>query len=279
MPNPSKNKAPTKPAGSNGATKPNGQPPKISATVDGGLAGANRKERKEEARRQREVLMRKRGRRRTTRFALVGGAAIVVLAAVLFFTLRGNGSSTSSSPPASTFDQANLPGLMTGQATSQWTANATELPARVTDLGLPALTASEQLAFHIHQNVQIFIDGKPVQIPAYIGIDTIDQKISVIHTHGTDGVAHVESPVQRVFTLRDFFGVWGLNFTPTSIGGFENGDGKSLQVYLNGALYPGDPTTLPLKNHEVIVVTYGTPQELPNPIPSTFNWAGSSAGG
>jgi hypothetical protein len=166
---------------------------------------------------------------------------------------------------------------MTGQATTQWTANTADLSARVDDLGLPALTASEQLAFHIHQELQIFIDGHQVQIPSEIGIDTASQKISVIHVHSTDGVVHVESPVVRVFTLRDFFGVWGLNFTPTAIGGYENVGGKSLQVYLNGKLYPGNPTKLPLKNHEIIVVTYGTPQELPS-IPSTFDWAASSAG-
>jgi len=34
-----------------------------------------------------------------------------------------------------------------------------------------------------------------------------------------------------------------------------------------------------MTNHEIIVVTFGTPQELPTPIPSTFDFASSTAGG
>jgi hypothetical protein len=281
MANPPKSKTPTKPARPDGSSKPNGQPPRISATVDGGVSGANRKERKDEARRQREALLRKQERRKFYRLGAVGVAAVLVLVLVLVFTLF------KKTPVASgkSFDQANLPGLITSQDVASWsrTPNTQDLAARIKDLGLPALTASEQLAFHIHQELEIFIDGVQVDIPALIGIDEADSRISMIHVHQTSGlpddVIHVESPVQRTFTLGDFFGVWGMNFTPTAIGGFQNLGGKTLQAYVNGTLFNGNITKIPLLNHEVIVVTYGTPAQLPNPIPTTFDWATSTAGG
>jgi len=265
---------PTK--GGTAQAPPKAAPPKISATVKGGVAGANRKERKEEARRQREALQRKIARRRYYRMGTMVAAAVVVLALVLAFTVFKGKSSPAAS--GTSYDQSKLPGLMTTTATSQWVANQADLGARVNMMGLPPLAASESLQYHIHQELQIFVDGKQVAIPAFIGIDQASSQIAIIHVHAEDGVIHVESPIKRVYTLGHFFGVWGLNFTPTSIGGYQNGGGKTLQVFLNGKPYPGNPTKLPLKEHEIIVVAFGTSSELPNPIPHTFDWANSSAG-
>jgi hypothetical protein len=278
MANTPKSKAPAKPVGPGGATKQDGAMPRISATVDAGVAGANRKERKEEARRQREALIRKQERRRYYRIGAVAVAAVLALVLVLVLVVF------KKSPPPVAFDQSKLPGLITSQDIDSWQSdpNVNNLAARITDLGLPPLTATEQLAFHIHQELQIFIDGQQVNLPASIGIDTADKRISIIHVHQSsppDNVIHVESPEQRTFTLGDFFGVWGMNFTPTSIGGFSNVGGKTLKVFVDGQPYGGNPTKVPLNNHAVIVVTFGTPQELPSPIPGTFDWASSTAGG
>jgi len=35
-------------------------------------------------------------------------------------------------------------------------------------------------------------------------------------------------------------------------------------------MFQGDPRTIELKDHEEIVVTFGTSEELPNPIPSSY---------
>jgi hypothetical protein len=257
-------------------SKPVAEPPRISATKDGGVSGANRRERKEEARRQREALLRKQARRRVLRIAGMVTAAVVALAVVLVLW-----HPWSKAPPK-VINQAELPGLMTGTDTSSWTANTDQLGARLQELGLPELGA-EQLAYHIHQNLNLFIDGNQVQIPANIGIAGASE-LAVIHVHpdsagGSDNVIHIESPEQKLFTLGDFFGVWGLKFTATSIGGYTNGGGKTVQVYVDGQRYEGNPTQLPLANHEVLTVAFGTQQELPKPIPSTFDWTNSSAGG
>ena len=241
--------------------------PKVSAALEGGVEGANRRERKEEARRQREALMRRIQRRKMLKvWGLAGGAAAVVLALVLFLVLKPGGSNGSGPTwPAS------LPGQITSTDTGQWSANTQDLGARVSALHLPTLGAETTL-FHIHQHIDLFVDGNAVTVPAFIGIDQANRQFAVIHVHQADGIIHVESAVQRDYRLGDFFGVWGLRFTPTCIGGFCNGSGKSLRVYVNGTLVQGDPRDVVLKAHQEIVVTFGTAAQLPNPIPSSFTF-------
>ncbi len=152
-----------------------------------------------------------------------------------------------------------------------WPAELDYLRERLQAIGLPALS-EEGTVLHIHQHLDIFIDGKPVPIPAGIGINEFAGFISDIHVHDNSGIIHIESPTVQTFTLGQFFDIWGVLFTNHSIGGYQNGNGKSLKVFVNGTLYAGDPRQIALAAHQEIVVTYGTDQELPNPIPSIFQF-------
>ena len=78
-------------------------------------------------------------------------------------------------------------------------------------MGLPALTAEGE-ALHTHQHIDIYVDGQPVVVPAYIGINATEGFLSPIHTHDSTGIIHVESPTVRDFTLGEFFDVWGVRF-------------------------------------------------------------------
>ena len=98
----------------------------------------------------------------------------------------------------------------------------------------------------------------------------------MLHTHDTSGIIHVESPVQRAYTLGQFFDVWGVRFSSTCIGGYCTSGNKLVRVFLSGKPYAGDPRGLLLKQHEEIVVTYGTKAELPTPIPSDYSGSISS---
>ncbi|MGI8507384.1 MAG: hypothetical protein ACR2MK_11400, partial [Solirubrobacteraceae bacterium] len=73
---------------------------------------------------------------------------------------------------------------------------------------------AEQLAYHIHAHVAVFVEGAPYSLPAGIGIpgSTAEQTtrgpyavgghcIYWLHTHTSDGVIHIESPTQRIYTL------------------------------------------------------------------------------
>ncbi len=81
---------------------------------------------------------------------------------------------------------------------------------------------SEQTPYHIHVTLTIVTDGVQEIIPTNVGRTATCTK--PLHTHDGEYVPqsqpariHVESPVARAFTLRDFFTVWGRTFTPTQV--------------------------------------------------------------
>jgi hypothetical protein len=153
-----------------------------------------------------------------------------------------------------------------------WPRNTAGLRARLNALGLPAL-AQEGTALHIHQHLDVSVDGRRVTVPAGIGIDELEGFISPLHTHDESGVIHVESPDVRTFTLGQFFAVWGVRLTPRCLGGYCTTGSRSLSVFVDGKRFSGDPRLLPLAEHEEIVVAYGTRAQLPRPIPARFDFA------
>jgi hypothetical protein len=216
-----------------------------------------RAEKKELARAEREAVRRQIARaQRRRQLVWVAGIAIAVAAGVFFFTNRNDSSST---PPG------GLPGELTTEA--PWPANAAKSPARATALGLPP----EGTTLHEHANLQIFIHGKQETVPANIGI-TDTGVIQSLHTHSDPGVVHIESSESREFTLGEFFGVWGVRFTPSCLGAYCNDDTNSLQVFVNGEEVTDSLQDVQLDDRTVIVVAYGTAAQLPNPIPSTFDF-------
>jgi hypothetical protein len=143
-------------------------------------------------------------------------------------------------------------------------------------VGLVAIAAivgsltGEGQAEHIHEHLDLYIDGHQVLVPAGIGIDQPAGLLSPIHTHDATGIIHVESPVVRDFTLGQFFDVWGVRFDATCVGSTCFGNGRTLSVFLNGEPYAGDPRALVLAAHQEIVVAIGAPGQLPNPIPAAY---------
>jgi hypothetical protein len=129
----------------------------------------------------------------------------------------------------------------------------------------------EGTAVHIHQHLDLFVDGRPVTVPALIGIDP-SVGFAPLHTHGTSGVIHVESPTVRSYTLGQFFAVWGVRFTPSCLGGDCAGGGRQLKAWVNGVAVRGDPTALTLAPRQEIVVAYGTAAEVPRRIPSSYRF-------
>jgi hypothetical protein len=166
-------------------------------------------------------------------------------------------------------DPTGLPGIQTTDA--PWSVELTNLRARLAAIGLPAL-AQEGTALHIHQHLDIFINGQTVAVPAGIGINEIAQFISPIHVHDDSGIIHVESPVVQTFTLGQFFDIWGVRFTNQCIGSYCTNEAASLKVYVNGELYQGDPRVIALASHQEIAVVYGTPAQNPHTIPSSYSF-------
>jgi hypothetical protein len=196
-------------------------------------------------------------------FAASGVAAIGIVAA-LFFAFGRNDSSNS---PAAV-NQSELVGLQTGPA--PWNAGVDHLPDRMQPLGLTELGGEGQgVVLHIHQHLDIFVNGKHETVPAQIGIYD-GQFLTDLHTHDTTGVMHVESPGKREFSLGEFFGVWGVRLTSTCIGGYCKPK-TPWRMYLNGSPYSGDPSALVLKRHQEIAMVIGNP---PKKIPATYAFGG-----
>ncbi|MHB8482914.1 MAG: hypothetical protein ACYDBV_09325 [Nitrospiria bacterium] len=160
-----------------------------------------------------------------------------------------------------------LPGIQSGEA--PWPPELNGLRERLKIIGLPALT-EEGSALHIHQHLDIFIHGKSIPVPAAIGFNAQERFISPIHTHDSNGVIHIESPTVQTFTLGQFLDIWGVRWNSKCIGSYCEDQQNSLKVFVNGAAVAGDPRSVALSDHQIIVITYGRPQELPNPIPSSY---------
>jgi hypothetical protein len=223
-------------------------------------ASRARAEKKELARTEREAARKRMARAQRMRQLvwIVGLGAVVAIG--VFLLTRSDASNRPSEP---------LPGELRTEA--PWDANADQAAERAQILGLPG--HSTPLAMHEHANVQIFVHGEPQTIPVNVGINEADGAIESIHTHETSGTVHIESETARQFTLGEFFGVWGVRLTPSCLGGHCNDGDNRLRVYVDGEQVSTDPRDVPLDDQTVIVLTYGTEQEEPSPIPSTFDFS------
>ena len=113
----------------------------------------------------------------------------------------------------------------------------------------------EQVAFHIHAHLAVFVNGRRRTIPYGIGVvpplrlkATADGPFVAdgaafywLHTHDTSGVIHVESPVLRSYTLGEFFDIWGEPLGTTQVGP----DRGRVTALVDGTPFGGDPARHP----------------------------------
>jgi hypothetical protein len=193
------------------------------------------------------------------RLAWAGGIAVLIAAGVLFLT-----RDSSSTRP----DQ--LAGELVTEA--PWPANADEAEARSDAIGLPP---ESPIQMHEHSNLQIFVHGQAQAVPTDIGIDraTTPPFVASLHTHEDSGTIHMESSVTRTFTLGEFFDIWGVRLSPSCMGAYCNAGQDRLQVFVNGEEFTGSIRDVETNDQDVIVVTFGTPDELPSPIPTSFDFS------
>jgi hypothetical protein len=187
--------------------------------------------------------------------------AAIAAAVVAVVVARGGGNSSSSAGGA---QPANLIGLQTGPA--PWNQGLDTLPDRVDPVGVHELTTEGEV-LHIHQHLDLFVNGKHEPVPAGIGIYG-GQFLTELHTHDASGLMHVESPVAKNFTLGQFFGVWGVRLNADCIGGYCQ-EVTPWTVYVDGQPYSGDPAKLVLKPHQEIAMVIGTP---PKTIPRKYKF-------
>ncbi len=210
-------------------------------------------------------------RRLWTIVALLALVAVAAIGAALYFALRGSTSTTAKS--STTTLRANaakdatynrLPGVRKTKA--PWPPDFAHLDNRLGPLGLKALS-NEALAYHIHQHLDIYLNGKQLVVPKCIGIFDCSVYVTELHTHQPDGVIHNESETKRNYTLGQFFAEWGVVLNKRCVGAYCQG----YKWYVNGKRQTGNPQDLVLKAHLVIVIAIG---KQPKQIRSTYPWNG-----
>ncbi len=108
--------------------------------------------------------------------------------------------------------------------------------------------------FHIHPNVQIVVKGEQQEMPKNIGIKA--GCMNPLHTHEeADGTVHVESPVERDFTLSDFFAVWGKPFSKEQVLDYRADETYRIRVQVNGRAVDTYENTI-LRDMDRIVISY-----------------------
>jgi hypothetical protein len=138
----------------------------------------------------------------------------------------------------------------------------------------------EQLVYHIHAHLAVFLDGKPYALPGGIGIpgsateQTTEGPVAAggrcfywLHTHTSDGVIHIESPTDRIYTLGNFFDEWHQPLTATRVGNVRG----RMTVFVNGRPWKQSARQIPLLPHTEIQLDVGTPK----PAPVRISWAGT----
>jgi hypothetical protein len=230
-------------------------------------------------------------RRRRRIWLFVAAAAVVVIGAAVGITLAVTGGSSGSNnglPLASLSTLGNLqpapaagPGGPEGIPVPSGAAlagTATAVTGQTVD-GISCQN-SEQTVFHIHAHLTVFVNGSARQVPAAVGIPGARSQQTAqgqfveggtcfywLHTHAADGIIHIESPVQRTYTLGNFFDEWGQPLGPDQVGPAK---GRVVAIY-NGQVYTGNPRNIPLTAHAQIQLQVGTPLVAPEHI---TNWGG-----
>lgn len=66
--------------------------------------------------------------------------------------------------------------------------------------------------------LRIVVDGAPVEVPAYVGIDRVRALQAAAHTHDTSGQVWLEGRGAGDVTLGQFFTLWGVRFDDHCLG-------------------------------------------------------------
>ncbi len=231
---------------------------------------ASRKEEREQRRRERREREEREAkaarRRRTIGYGVAGVLAAAVVAGIIIVATSGGGGSSSSGEThaANSVPAAAEVGVQT--TPPPWQPEYDHLGQRLQALGLPTL--NEQV-FHIHSLLHVYVNGKPVAVPANIGLEEPSGPFSPLHTHDTTGIIHMEADQQYPFTLGQFFAVWGVRFSDNQLGPYKPRGDEKLTVYVNGERI-SDPVNYVMKEHDNIVVGYGKRGSFPTKPPANF---------
>lgn len=194
-----------------------------------------------------ELRQQQRARQRLQRLLIGAGAVVVaVVIVVVVIVVVGNRPSTTAKAVAGPAGGATVDGIQ--------------------------CQTNEQVSYHIHVHLAMYVNGKPQTLPRGIGIPGAQVQNGFVdsgkcfywlHTHDTTGVIHIESPTTRTYTLGQFFDIWGRKLSSTQLGNTKG----HLTVYVNGKQFTGDPRSIAFSAHKLIQIDVG---KVVPPQPYTF---------
>jgi hypothetical protein len=193
----------------------------------------------------------------------------------------GGASSSSSQSAAASASTTSTSTTSTAQAAGSQQLGPEAIPLEAGAPLAPASTTTqgatvdgiqcapvEQLAYHIHSHLQVYVNGQPRALPGAIGlIGPVSQQTAYgpfygaqqcyywLHTHTSDGVIHIESPTKRIYTLGNFFDEWRQPLSRTQV---ASATGK-VSAFLNGKPWKQDPRAIPLLPHASVQLDVGSP--------------------
>ncbi len=138
-----------------------------------------------------------------------------------------------------------------------------------------------QLAYTAYAHLQVYVEGRSVALPGGIGLVGVKTKATShgllftpktcmywLHTRAADGIIQVQSPVRRAYTLGVLFKIWNQ---PLSSDQIATAHGH-ITATVNGRRWSGDPSAIPLTEHEDIQIAVGTPV----PPYAAVDWVGTT---
>jgi hypothetical protein len=127
--------------------------------------------------------------------------------------------------------------------------------------------ADEQVAYHVHTHLSVYVDGRMRPIPGGVGVVRPVAQVTAngpfygasacyywLHVHAADGIIHVEAPSSATYTLGQFFAVWRQPLSATRVATVAGRE----TIYVDGRRYTGDPAAIPLKSREAIQIDVGS---------------------
>jgi hypothetical protein len=209
-------------------------------------------------------------------------------------------TSTPTPPGASSSTIVTAQGSVAG-APGNWSPSIGDTSSGGQGAPVDGITCDPTMSnnYHIHVWLGLWVNGQEVALPMGAGMVNPGPAVSGfintatcfyhIHTHDQSGIVHVEDPdpqgvpiTQSLYTLKDFFDIWGITVNANQFGPYTG----PVRVFTSGQIYRGDdassnfvtpassltyygndPSTVPAYSHEVIDVEVG-PTYPTTPLPN-----------
>ncbi|MGH2485135.1 MAG: hypothetical protein ACRDHE_03885 [Ktedonobacterales bacterium] len=229
----------------------------------------SRRQQFEQRRVEREKARKRALRNQRIKQASFGVGAILIIAIIAFLAIGSGGSASTT-----TMKLASNGHPATGQPVDS----------------LPC--GQETVQVHYHEYIEVYANGKQVNLPSGIGIVSPSGDPNggytsngstvcfyPLHVHPNDqNVVHIESPANVQYYLGQFFDIFGQPLSATKVAGYTADASHKLvfeTIPENGTpiVYTGDPTKLPFDQtgHETIVILYNSPNVHPKAFTNWLN--------